>query len=81
MAFMCLVARLATTVAVALATSPATALRPYSCKGFISESFFLFPLHPLLTSRMPIFQALGLLNNAINKGVGVKDEATVVSRG
>jgi hypothetical protein len=66
-------------VAIAFVASPATALRPCSCEGFVGLSFFLFLPLPSLTSRAPVFQAFRLLNNAIDEGVGVKNEATVMS--
>jgi hypothetical protein len=40
---------------------------------------FLLPL-PSLTTRTPVFQALGLLNYTIDEDVGVEDEATVARR-
>jgi hypothetical protein len=72
--FACPVPGLATAVAVAYAASPVTALGPCVCEGFIGTSFFfLLPL-PSLTACVPVFQVLRLLNDTVNKGVGVEDE-------
>jgi hypothetical protein len=72
---------LATTVAVAYAVPSAAALRPRSCKGIICKSFLLFLPLPSLTMCVPVFQALRLLNDTVNEGVGVKDEAAVARGG
>jgi len=72
---------LATVVAVAFTAPSVAALRPHSFKGFISKSSLLLLLLPLLTLCTPVFQALRLLNDAVDKGYGVKDEATVACQG
>jgi hypothetical protein len=61
--------------------SPLAALGPCICEGFIGKSFlFLLPL-PSLTTCVLVFQALRLLNDTINEGFNVEDEATVAYRG